>query len=198
MLAEYRDAGLPVAAYALDHYNGSIPQCLQFISTTGIQYPLLRLAAASGVSAAYATGREVCFVIDADGIIRKRMNGFDDRIIGDAIDAALADLLTDVGDAPAARGFTLDRAYPNPFNPSTTISFTLDAARDDAAVTVEIQDVMGRRVARLLDARLPGGREHQVIWDGRTAAGRRAESGTYVALVQVDGERQGRLITLVK
>jgi len=194
MLQNYADD--PVQAFALDVWNGSQAQAQNFVNATGITYPLLRSASATG--AAYAAANDVSFVVDGDGVIRKRMFGFNAATIGAALDAAVADLLTGVDDAPSARAFSLDAAYPNPFNPSTTIRWTLDAAVADAAVRVEIHDLAGRRVARLLDARLPGGREHRVVWDGRRDDGLAAPSGTYVAVVDVDGEQLGRFITLAK
>jgi len=51
--------------------------------------------------------------------------------------------------------FRLFQNYPNPFNPSTTILFTLNRPM---GVSLEIYDVLGRRVATLLQERLPAGR----------------------------------------
>lgn len=194
MLQNYADD--PVQAFALDVWNGSLAQAQNFVNATGITYPLLR--GASAVGAAYAAANDFSFVVDGDGVIRERQIGFNLQNITNALDASLADLLTDVGDAPPSRAFTLKAAYPNPFNPSTTISWELDAGVADAAVRVEIHDLAGRRVARLLDGRLAGGREHRVVWDGRRDDGLAAASGTYVAVVDVDGEQLGRFITLAK
>jgi len=58
--------------------------------------------------------------------------------------------------------FDLAQNYPNPFNPSTAISFQLSAV---SFVTLEVFDILGRRVATLVDAmRSPGA--HVVQWDG--------------------------------
>jgi PKD repeat protein len=66
--------------------------------------------------------------------------------------------------------------YPNPFNPSTTISFMLPA---DAQVRVEIYDLLGRRVAQLADERLSAG-VNSVRWEGVDDAGRPVGSGQYL------------------
>ena len=69
---------------------------------------------------------------------------------------------------PAA--FKLEQNYPNPFNPSTAISFQLSA---DSFVTLEVFDVLGRKVATLVDAMQSPG-VHIVKWDGSALA-----SGVY-------------------
>jgi len=64
---------------------------------------------------------------------------------------------------------------PNPFNPRTSIDFEL-ASR--SRVIIEIFDVEGRRIRRLLDRMTaPGG--HTVNWDGKDDQGRRMSSGVY-------------------
>jgi hypothetical protein len=95
-------------------------------------------------------------------------------------------------DAPAE--YRLDAAYPNPFNPAATISFQL---REAAHVTLEAYNVIGQRVATLVDDRRDAG-VYRVTWD----AGRLA-SGTYVIrLVAKDGSGdpivRTRTITLLK
>jgi hypothetical protein len=79
-----------------------------------------------------------------------------------------------VDDAPTA-GTRLAQNIPNPFNPSTTIRFSL-AARERA--TVVVYDTSGRRVRTLLDETRSAG-DHDVHWDGRDANGRSVSSGVY-------------------
>jgi hypothetical protein len=66
-------------------------------------------------------------------------------------------------------------AHPNPFNPSTQLAFHLPQA---GAARLEIHDLAGRRVARLLDAQLTGG-SHQVRLDARGWA-----AGLYLARLE--------------
>jgi hypothetical protein len=75
--------------------------------------------------------------------------------------------------APAA--VHLDPNYPNPFNPRTTVSFTLPAT---GQVRVAIYDAKGQMVARLVDETLAAG-AHSIDWDGRDAYGASMPSGTY-------------------
>lgn len=64
---------------------------------------------------------------------------------------------------------------PNPFNPSTTISFALAAPGE---TELQVFDVRGAQVRRLVAGDLSAG-EHSVIWDGRDDAGARVPSGVY-------------------
>jgi hypothetical protein len=64
---------------------------------------------------------------------------------------------------------------PNPFNPSTTISFALAAPGD---TELQVFDVRGANVRRLVAGELPAG-EHSVTWDGRDDDGVRVPSGVY-------------------
>ena len=66
--------------------------------------------------------------------------------------------------------------YPNPFNPSTVISFELPAGGE---VALEIFDITGRKVAALLQGERSAG-YHQVTWNGRDSEGRQAASGAYL------------------
>ncbi len=58
-------------------------------------------------------------------------------------------------------GFTVEQNFPNPFNPSTTIRFTLDRSMP---VTVTITDMLGRRVQTLTEREYPAGPQ-QITWD---------------------------------
>ena len=64
---------------------------------------------------------------------------------------------------------------PNPFNPSTTIGFSLAAP---GATELQVFDVRGAHVRRLVAGDLGAG-EHSVTWDGRDDAGARVPSGVY-------------------
>jgi hypothetical protein len=82
---------------------------------------------------------------------------------------------------------------PNPFNPSTRIAF--DLARD-GRVTLEVFDLRGRPVRRLLAADLPAGR-HEATWDGHDDDGNGVASGTYFArLSGADGASTRKMLLL--
>jgi hypothetical protein len=90
------------------------------------------------------------------------------------------------GAAGGKSGTYLDGASPNPFNPTTSIRFTLD---HETHVTLRIYDVAGHEMAQLLDGVRPAG-EHRVVFEGRGLA-----SGVYMALLRTDrGTARERLI----
>ncbi len=72
---------------------------------------------------------------------------------------------------------------PNPFRLSTQVAFTIARA---GHVQLDVYDILGQRVARLVDGTLHAGR-HEVLWDGRTAAGQRAPCGVYYVRLDTGG-----------
>jgi len=93
--------------------------------------------------------------------------------------------------APARYG--IEPGRPNPFSASTELRFALPGR---GHVQLEIVDVMGRRVARLVDARLDPGR-YVVQWDGRNLRGRPLAAGIYFArLTHPGGIAVQRLVRL--
>ncbi len=76
-----------------------------------------------------------------------------------------------------APAFAIAGNYPNPFNPQTSIKFSLDGT---AATSLDVFNVSGRKVRTLLNHVLDAG-EHTVLFDGRDDAGRELASGTYLA-----------------
>jgi hypothetical protein len=73
------------------------------------------------------------------------------------------------------RDVLLHPAVPNPFNPTTTVSFTLP---EGAKVTLSIYDVEGKLVRTLVDETVAEGyQEH--VWDGKDASGSAVSSGVY-------------------
>ncbi|HJQ96981.1 MAG TPA: FlgD immunoglobulin-like domain containing protein, partial [Candidatus Polarisedimenticolaceae bacterium] len=94
-------------------------------------------------------------------------------------------------DLPRRRSMT---ARPNPSSGLTHFSFSL-ASRGRARLGV--YDLLGRRVATLVDADLPGG-VHAAVWNGRDATGARVPSGVYLADLQAGGERRTCRIVRVR
>ena len=72
--------------------------------------------------------------------------------------------------------FELGENYPNPFNPTTLIQYALP---EDAHVSLEVYDMMGRRVATLINGQLAAGR-YESSWNGRSDSGSPVASGVYL------------------
>jgi hypothetical protein len=91
------------------------------------------------------------------------------------------------------RTVKLLRNYPNPFNPSTLITYELDAAGD---VTLDVYDVRGTRVAVLEAGEKTAGR-HEVRWNGRDTRGKPVGSGVYFCrLITGKAVRTHRMVLL--
>ena len=65
--------------------------------------------------------------------------------------------------------------YPNPFNPETTICYSLKKA---SKVTLEVYNILGQKVATLMDKEQIAG-YHQIIWNGRNQDQKTVSSGIY-------------------
>jgi hypothetical protein len=103
-------------------------------------------------------------------------------------------LPTAVDNAPPLAGFGIDRITPNPFNPSTDISFHLESAQD---VLLEVYDVNGRRVRTLASRQFTGG-SHNVRWDGRGDRGEGIASGVYFIRLRTPMGSESRRAVLLK
>jgi outer membrane protein assembly factor BamB len=84
--------------------------------------------------------------------------------------------------------------YPNPFNPSTTISYDLPT---NSHVEVTIINVLGQEICTLADEAQRAG-SHEMVWDGKDNQGRAVSSGVYFYRVQSDAFTQTRKMTLVR
>lgn len=72
--------------------------------------------------------------------------------------------------------YSLDLNYPNPFNPSTTISYALPTPSD---VTLTVYDLTGRAVTTLADTHQPAG-SYGIQWNGKDDSGDPVSAGVYL------------------
>lgn len=86
------------------------------------------------------------------------------------------------------------RNYPNPFNPRTTVEFTLSK---DATVSLRVYDPRGRLVRTLLESYVAAGK-HSVAWNGRNDAGVSVGSGVYFLRLQAGGQYLSRTVNVLK
>ncbi len=90
--------------------------------------------------------------------------------------------------------FAVEANHPNPFNPSTTIAFSLPESQN---VLLKVYGVDGRVVATLVHESRSAGR-HEVIWQGRNDAGQAVASGTYFYRIEAGPYSQVRKMSLMK
>ncbi len=90
-------------------------------------------------------------------------------------------------DAPARYG--LSQNFPNPFNPTTTITYSLQRA---TRVTLKVYDILGREVAVVVNEKKTPG-THEVKFEGGNLA-----SGVYFYRLEADGFVQAKKLTIVR
>ena len=84
--------------------------------------------------------------------------------------------------------------YPNPFNPETTINYSL---KENAKVSLNIYNIKGQKVKTLVDEQLQQG-EHSAIWNGRGSNGNQVSSGIYFYKMKTDNFEKTRKMILIK
>jgi hypothetical protein len=97
-------------------------------------------------------------------------------------------------DETAPRASSLSPAWPNPFNPLTTIGYTI--AKGGSAEII-VYDVLGSCVRTLVSGFVPAG-EHEVVWNGRNDAGDRVASGVYFYRLRTGDIVETRKMVLLK
>ncbi|NQV19104.1 MAG: T9SS type A sorting domain-containing protein [Armatimonadetes bacterium] len=84
--------------------------------------------------------------------------------------------------------------YPNPFNPATTISFTLKEATE---VKIDIYNITGQHVKTLLNVHLEAD-NHNIVWNGNDNEGRSVSSGIYFYKMQAGKYTSTKKMILLK
>jgi hypothetical protein len=102
--------------------------------------------------------------------------------------------LEGVTETPAPIDYAINGVYPNPFNSSVMLEYTIPAP---SIVRFEVYDISGRRVRTLLDNEMKVG-SHRMVWDGTAGDGVTLASGVYfIRMVSGDQSRVVRA-TLLK
>ena len=99
-------------------------------------------------------------------------------------------------DTDLPHSFHLAQNVPNPFNPQTTIAFSVD---EMAHVNVSIYNSRGEKIRTLMDAAvLDNRRRYSLIWDGRDDSGVSVSSGIYFYRLQAGSRCITKRMTLIK
>ncbi|MCX6132911.1 MAG: GDSL-type esterase/lipase family protein [Ignavibacteriales bacterium] len=91
-------------------------------------------------------------------------------------------------------GYALEPNYPNPFNPSTHIRFSIAKT---AQTSLRIYDVLGKEVTTLVDDSLQAG-DYRVTWDGKDSNGIKVVSGTYLCRLTAGDHAISQKMILLK
>ncbi len=136
------------------------------------------------------------------GLLRLKFTASDFGSVS-TVEAAVDDIsiLADFGDLTAVdEGVTVEfvtglaQNSPNPFNPTTKISFSLAEA---GPVNLTVYDARGRLIKELVKGSMSAG-EQQVIWDGRDTAGGALASGIYLYRLETPDGVIAKRMTLLK
>ncbi|TFH65051.1 MAG: PKD domain-containing protein [Candidatus Zixiibacteriota bacterium] len=90
--------------------------------------------------------------------------------------------------------FTLDQNHPNPFNPTTVITYSLTASADVELVVI---NVLGQQIRTLVNQYQSAG-DHNVVWDGRDQGGNQVASGIYFYRMVSAGSVDTKKMLLMK
>jgi subtilisin family serine protease len=116
----------------------------------------------------------------------------DNRMGWGVIDAvqAIDELKSLVDPVKYPRAFALEQNFPNPFNPSTRIVYSLPNA---GPVTLRIYNVLGQEIRTLVDETQARG-PHTSVWDGTNRTGVRVATGVYIYRLELSSESGGNTV----
>lgn len=162
---------------------------------TGVTYPLL--INGENVAIDFGVTYDRSMVIDQQGVIRyydgSHFGGHNWSEINNVIRGLLS--AVKISDGPVSLfNFELKANYPNPFNPSTTIPFSIDKPQN---VKLQIYNITGKLVYTLIDALVAPG-QYELMWDGRNTNGNRVSSGVYFSRLSGDRQSQVKQLILLK
>jgi len=169
------------------------------VTDEGILYNPEYYPTGAVLTSAYHIQREISAISDGSGgmvgaWVDARSTGKEP--LSNIYTQRIADEFMSVGERGEAQpiGWGLHAAYPNPFNPSTTIRFEV---AKNAAVKLAVYDVLGREVVRLVDREVSAG-SHQVFWNGQDISGATVASGTYFYRLETSDFTFTRSMVLLK
>ncbi len=172
----------------------------QLARSPGFTEPLMSLDTGSSTSTSVEYGMLAGLLTDEGGLAvgesatfyhRVVADDADDQTAGDPAEVTLTRGQITSTDSPAdvPDTYALAPAYPNPFNPTTTITYSLPSA---GYVYLSVHNALGEEVATLVNARRTPGR-HSIQWQ---AAGH--PSGTYFYRLQAGDYVETRMVLFLK
>ncbi len=177
----------PVAVSVFNAIGGAGSAQINWESASDdVEFRLLRMDGATGVEVTFeSTGLGSYAATDhvAEGTYEYQLHG---RQGGEDFAMMRSE---NVVVSPAVLANRIMNNYPNPFNPTTTISLSL---KQSGLIKVSVYDMQGRRVADLFEGTKAAG-EHVVSWDAQGVG-----SGIYLVRMIGDGFSDSRKVVLAK
>lgn len=129
--------------------------------------------------------------VDSLGIYFIGFEGGTETLAGAVIEGTRYGIFTSVREIEerAAFAFVLFQTYPNPFNPSTHIRYSLPHTGE---VAMRIFNLLGEEVRGWQNVTKPAG-EHSLLWDGKDAHGVEVSSGVYLLQISYRSFENGAL-----
>ncbi len=155
---------------------------LRLRGIAGKQWKAVWIDPVTGDSIAESSG------ISPDDTLKLSAPSFEADILLHVKVAGAATFVRD-GENGSVSGFSLDQNFPNPFNPTTVISYRLSAVSN---AKLEVYDILGRTVRTLVDGRQSPG-EHLVVFDAANLP-----SGVYFYRLQAGAFSRTRKLLLLK
>jgi len=104
----------------------------------------------------------------------------------------------DLVNSAVIKEYAIYPAYPNPFNPETTIRFAVPNTGNELKnISLNIVNLLGQKVATLYDGPISGG-EFSMKWDGTNDQGSAQPSGVYLVHFQSDQVVKTQKVTLIR
>jgi flagellar hook assembly protein FlgD len=100
----------------------------------------------------------------------------------------------DPSDLAVPDGYQLKQNFSNPFNPTTTIEYSLPRR---SRVTLQVYNMLGQKIRTLVDCEESAG-SYTITWDGRNAAGEMVSTGVYLYRLQADDFVESKKMLLLK
>ena len=86
--------------------------------------------------------------------------------------------------------------YPNPFNPQTTITFSL--SRNTKEVELNIYNIKGELVRNLMNNKVMNSGNHFIQWDGKNKEGKEVSSNVYIYRLRVGDKSVTKKMLLIR
>jgi len=107
------------------------------------------------------------------------------------------DVMTDaceIRDVPLPASYSLSANYPNPFNPTTIIEFSLP---EKTHVNISVYNILGQHITTLIDDFKSAG-SHSIVWNGRGNSGHPIATGVYLYRMQAGNYIETKKMVLLK